>query len=112
MTTLAGKAGIVLAGAAGITGANALMADDAQAADVRTWDRLAECESSGNWSINTGNGYYGGLQFSQATWEAAGGLKFAPRADLATRVEQIVIAEGWLKRVVAERGVVGAWASQ
>ena len=56
------------------------------------WDCIADCESGGNWSINTGNGYYGGLQFSQATWEGAGGLRYAPRADLATREQQIAIA--------------------
>jgi LysM repeat protein len=56
------------------------------------WDRIAACESGGNWSINTGNGYYGGLQFTQQTWAGAGGLKYAPRADLATREQQIAIA--------------------
>lgn len=56
------------------------------------WDRIAACESGGNWSINTGNGYYGGLQFTQATWVGAGGLAYAPRADLATRDQQIAIA--------------------
>lgn len=57
------------------------------------WDRIAACESSGNWHINSGNGYYGGLQFSQSTWEAFGGLAYAPRADLATRDEQIAVAQ-------------------
>lgn len=57
-----------------------------------TWDRIAACESGGNWSTNTGNGYYGGLQFSQATWEGAGGTKYAPRADLASRDQQIAVA--------------------
>jgi LysM repeat protein len=57
-----------------------------------SWDRIAACESGGNWSINTGNGYYGGLQFTQATWAGAGGLAYAPRADLATRDQQIAIA--------------------
>jgi hypothetical protein len=56
------------------------------------WDRVAACESGGNWAINTGNGYYGGLQFTQATWAGAGGLAYAPRADLATRDQQIAIA--------------------
>jgi uncharacterized protein YabE (DUF348 family) len=56
------------------------------------WDRIAECESGGNWSINTGNGYYGGLQFATASWLANGGDDFAPRADLASREEQITIA--------------------
>ncbi len=56
------------------------------------WDAVASCESGGNWSINTGNGFYGGLQFTSSTWLAAGGGRYAPRADLASRVEQIVIA--------------------
>src|SRR5215218_1654836 len=56
------------------------------------WDRLAGCESGGNWAINTGNGYYGGLQFADGTWDGWGGEKYAGRADLATRAEQIVIA--------------------
>lgn len=56
------------------------------------WDKIAACESGGNWSINTGNGYYGGLQFTQATWAGAGGLAYAPRADLATPAQQIAIA--------------------
>ncbi|WP_316519973.1 transglycosylase family protein [Kitasatospora brasiliensis] len=57
------------------------------------WDRVAACESSGNWRINTGNGYYGGLQFDQPTWRENGGLGYAPRADLASREEQIAVAE-------------------
>jgi len=56
------------------------------------WDAVAGCESGGNWSINTGNGYYGGLQFTQQTWAGAGGLAYAPRADLATPQQQIAIA--------------------
>jgi len=76
----------------------------ASAAPISTWDDVAQCESSGNWHINTGNGYYGGLQFSQSTWEAYGGLKYAPRADLATKAEQIAIAE----RTLAGQGW-GAW---
>jgi LysM repeat protein len=56
------------------------------------WDRIAACESGGNWAINTGNGYYGGLQFTQATWAGAGGLAYAPRADLATPAQQIAVA--------------------
>jgi uncharacterized protein YabE (DUF348 family) len=58
-----------------------------------TWDALAQCEAGGDWFINTGNGYYGGIQFDQDTWERSGGLRYAPRADLATREEQIAIAE-------------------
>ena len=76
----------------------------AAAADPATWDALAECESSGNWSINTGNGYYGGLQFSASTWMAFGGGAHASRADLATREEQIAVAE----KTLAVQGW-GAW---
>ncbi|MDF2093683.1 ubiquitin-like domain-containing protein [Knoellia sp. 3-2P3] len=65
------------------------------------WDRIAECESSGNWSINTGNGYYGGLQFDIQTWLGAGGGDFASRADLASREEQITVAN----RVYEDRGL-------
>ena len=68
------------------------------------WDRVAQCESSGNWRINTGNGFFGGLQFLPATWEGFGGLAFAARADLATREQQIIVAE----RVLAKQGW-GAW---
>ncbi len=57
------------------------------------WDAIAKCESSGNWRANTGNGHYGGLQFSQSSWRAAGGRKYAARADLATRAEQIRVAK-------------------
>jgi len=60
---------------------------------TENWDAIAECESSDDWSINTGNGYYGGLQFKQSTWEEFGGLDFAPRADLASEQEQKKIAE-------------------
>ncbi|GAB4589049.1 transglycosylase family protein [Nocardia sp. IFM 10818] len=72
--------------------------------DGATWDALAKCESGGNWAINTGNGYYGGIQFDQSTWERQGGLRYAPRADLATREEQIAIAE-----VTRARQGWGAW---
>jgi hypothetical protein len=57
------------------------------------WDRIAQCESTGRWNVNTGNGYYGGLQFNQATWKSAGGLQYAARADLATKQQQIAVAE-------------------
>lgn len=63
------------------------------AADQWPWGCLAECESDGDWTANTGNGYYGGLQFGQPTWREHGGLGYAPRADLATRAEQIKVAE-------------------
>lgn len=65
----------------------------ASAASVSTWDRVAQCESGGNYSINTGNGFFGGLQFTQSTWKAYGGLAFASRADLAAKSEQIKVAE-------------------
>ena len=68
------------------------------------WDAIAGCEAGGNWAINTGNGYYGGVQFDQGTWERNGGLRFAPRADMATREEQITVAE-----VTRERQGWGAW---
>src|SRR5699024_8311889 len=84
--------------------AAALMAPTASAAPDSDWDRLAECESGGNWSINTGNGYHGGLQFSASTWQAHGGGEFAPTADPAPREEQIVVAE----RTLASQGW-GAW---
>ncbi|MER5891119.1 transglycosylase family protein [Streptomyces sp. NPDC001941] len=67
------------------------------AASQWPWSCLAECESSGVWDTNTGNDYYGGLQFWQPTWEEHGGLKFAPRADLATREEQIKVAQEVLR---------------
>jgi LysM repeat protein len=65
------------------------------------WNAIAACESGGNWSINTGNGYYGGLQFNQQTWLGNGGGQYAPRADLATKAQQIAIAD----RVRAARGL-------
>jgi Transglycosylase-like domain len=64
------------------------------------WDDLAKCESGGNWSINTGNGYYGGLQFSYSTWHGYGGGEFAEYPHEATREEQIIVAE----RLRAARG--------
>ncbi|MEE1752424.1 transglycosylase family protein [Streptomyces sp. SP18CS02] len=67
------------------------------ATDQWPWGCVAACESSGRWHINTGNGYYGGLQFQQSTWEAFGGTKYAPRADLATREQQITVAEEVLR---------------
>ncbi len=69
----------------------------AGAATTATWNRLAGCESGGNWHINSGNGYYGGLQFSQGTWDAMGGKKYASRADLASAQEQMAIGENLLR---------------
>ncbi|MBP0447950.1 transglycosylase family protein [Kitasatospora sp. RG8] len=81
-----------------------LTSGTASAASVATWDKVAQCESSGNWSINTGNGFYGGLQFTNSTWAEFGGTAYAARADLATKDQQIAIAE----KVLAVQGP-GAW---
>ncbi|MGC0419410.1 transglycosylase family protein [Embleya sp. AB8] len=94
-----GLAGAIVA-APLITG----FATTANAAPVSVWDKVAQGESSGNWSINTGNGFYGGLQFTQSTWNEFGGQQYAPRADLATKEQQIAIAE----KVLAVQGP-GAW---
>ena len=94
-----------VAAAAGLaTMAGIATSGAASAADGATWDRVAACESGGDWSINTGNGFYGGLQFVQSTWEGFGGLDYAPRADMASRAQQIAIAEN----VLAVQGP-GAW---
>ncbi|MEO6880328.1 MAG: transglycosylase family protein [Mycobacteriaceae bacterium] len=76
----------------------------ANAATGNQWDNVAQCESTGNWAINTGNGFYGGVQFTQSTWAAYGGLAYAPRADLASKGQQIAVAE----RTLAGQGK-GAW---
>ncbi|MEU6084630.1 transglycosylase family protein [Streptomyces sp. NPDC047108] len=76
----------------------------AQAEDGTVWDRLAVCESGGNWQIDTGNGFSGGLQFSDTTWRAYGGGAFASRAAQATRAQQISVAQ----RTLASQGW-GAW---
>ena len=73
-------------------------------AQDNVWDRVAQCESSGNWSINTGNGYYGGLQFWHPTWVSFGGDQYAPYAHQATKVQQITIAQ----KVLRVQGP-GAW---
>ncbi|MGW3322909.1 transglycosylase family protein [Streptomyces virginiae] len=86
----------VTAGGAGIA-LPLIGAGVAHAASVDTWNKVASCESTNNWRINTGNGYYGGLQFSQSTWRAFGGTTYAPRADLATKDQQIAVAEKVLK---------------
>ena len=66
------------------------------------------CEAGGNWSINTGNGYHGGLQFHPSTWSGYGGQAYAPYAYMATREQQIAIGE---KIVAAAGGSYGAWPS-
>jgi LysM repeat protein len=96
-------AGVPVVAGATVVGLGVL-SSPAQAATTHDWTGVAQCESGGNWGINTGNGYYGGLQFSQATWAGFGGTTLAPRADLATSAEQVEIAEN----VLAEQGI-GAW---
>ncbi|WP_274389090.1 transglycosylase family protein [Streptomyces taklimakanensis] len=83
-----------------------LGASGAQAADLDTWDRVAQCESGGLWSADTGNGYYGGLQLTQETWEQYGGTAYAERPDLASRSQQIAVAE----KILADQGPY-AWPS-
>ncbi|MEF9904373.1 transglycosylase family protein [Streptomyces sp. P9-A2] len=94
--------------AAGVTGSAIaiplLGAGAASAADGPTWDKVAECESGGSWSQNSGNGYYGGLQLAQEDWEKYGGLDYATSADQASRGQQIAVAE----KILADQGV-DAW---
>lgn len=96
------RAAAVLAGAALLAPLGLLAASGtATAADGGVWDRIAQCESGGNWHIDTGNGYYGGLQFSADTWRAYGGTAYAATADQASREQQIAVAtkvqsaQGW-----------------
>ncbi|EST21963.1 transglycosylase family protein [Streptomyces roseochromogenus] len=100
--TRKGRTTAALAGAALLAPLGLLAATgNAAAADNGVWDRIAQCESGGNWHINTGNGYYGGLQFSAGTWRAYGGTAYAPTADEASRSAQIAVAtkvqqaQGW-----------------
>ncbi|MDO0927356.1 transglycosylase family protein [Streptomyces sp. TG1A-8] len=96
---------VALAGVTGAAVAAPLMAaGNASAATASEWDTVARCESGGNWSINTGNGYYGGLQFSASTWAAYGGTQYAATADRASKAQQIAVAE----KVLAAQGK-GAW---
>jgi resuscitation-promoting factor RpfA len=94
-----GSAALALSFGIGLVGAA-----PAEAAPTTVWDRVAQCESGGNWKINTGNGYYGGLQFAAGTWRAYEGNTYASQAHLATKAEQIAIA----RRVLAGQGP-GAW---
>ena len=87
-----------------IGGGSIAFAGQAQAAPDAEWDQVARCESGGNWAINTGNGYQGGLQFSPGTWSAHGGGQYAPAANMASKDQQIAIAE----HVLATQGR-GAW---
>jgi resuscitation-promoting factor RpfA len=87
-----------LAVAAIATAGVGLAAAPANAASTATWDAIAQCESSGNWSINTGNGYYGGLQFLPATWRAFGGTGNPAHASKATQIkiaERVLKVQGW-----------------
>ena len=102
-TSSFGVAKIAVAGAV-LGGSSLGLAAQAQAATDSEWDVVANCESSGNWAINTGNGYHGGLQFAPSTWLGFGGGQFASAAHLATRDQQIAIAE----KVLAGQGK-GAW---
>ena len=98
--------GRVVRGAAVSVGAAATVAtavastNAAGASPGHDWSGVAQCESSGNWHINTGNGFYGGLQFDYGTWLAYGGGAYAPRADLASEAQQIAVAS----RLYAARG--------
>ncbi|MEU5346236.1 transglycosylase family protein [Streptomyces sp. NPDC020766] len=101
-TTRKTRTAAVLAGAALLAPLGLLAATgNAAAADSGVWDRIAQCESGGNWHINTGNGYYGGLQFSAGTWRAYGGSAYASTADKASKTQQIAVAtkvqrgQGW-----------------
>jgi nucleoid-associated protein YgaU len=93
-----------VAATAGVAAVAPLLASAPAHADSVNWDAVAQCESGNNWSINTGNGYYGGLQFSQGTWNAYGGGKYASTANQASRSQQIAVAE----KVLAGQGI-GAW---
>ncbi|MEU8510512.1 transglycosylase family protein [Kitasatospora sp. NPDC048722] len=84
--------------------AGLVTATTASAAPATVWDKVAACEATGNWAVNSGNGFYGGLQFTSSTWAAFGGTSFAPRADLATKDQQIAVGE----KVLAAQGP-GAW---
>ncbi|MGW2561380.1 transglycosylase family protein [Streptomyces sp. NPDC001514] len=97
LVALAGVTGAVIA-------APLVAAGTASAATASEWDAVAQCESGGNWSINTGNGFYGGLQFTASTWAAYGGTAYAATADQASKAQQITIAE----KVLAGQGK-GAW---
>jgi nucleoid-associated protein YgaU len=90
--------------AVGVAAVTPLLAVTPAHADSVNWDAIAACESGGNWSINTGNGYSGGLQFSRGTWQAYGGGAYAPTAGQASRSAQIAVAQ----KVLSGQGI-GAW---
>ncbi len=95
--------GVAVAGGASMV-ASMAPASTASAASGNVWDRVAACESGGNWSISTGNGYYGGLQFSASSWRAAGGTRYASLPHRASRAQQIAAAQ-----VLLRKQGPGAW---
>ena len=97
-------AGVAVAGASVAVGSMATAQSASASTNSSVWDRVAACESGGNWSINTGNGFYGGLQFTNQTWNGFGGGKYAPNAHQATKSQQIEIAQ----KVLQTQGP-GAW---
>ena len=99
VTVLATSVGVAAIASTAFAGAA-----EAKSSSSTVWDRVASCESTRNWDINTGNGYYGGLQFDAHTWKAYHGSTYASRADKATRAEQIQVA----RRVLKKQGA-GAW---
>ena len=97
------RSAVAVAGGA-VVASGMIAATTTSASAATGWDEVAACESGGDWSINTGNGYYGGLQFSQQTWEGYGGTEYAATADQASKNQQIAIGE----RVLEGQGA-GAW---
>ena len=97
------RSAVAVAGGA-VVASGMIAATTTSASAATGWDEVAACESGGDWSINTGNGYYGGLQFSPSTWRAFGGQEFAGNAHQATKAEQIAVAQ----RTLAQQGP-GAW---
>jgi ABC-type transport system substrate-binding protein len=95
---------LAVAGAVAV-GTPIALAGNAEAAPSSVWDKVAQCESGGNWSTNTGNGYYGGLQFDAGTWRAYGGTEYASLPSQASREEQIAVGS----KVRDDRGGYGAW---
>jgi len=98
------RAALVTAAVAAVPVAGLATATSASAATPANWTAVAQCESSGNWAANTGNGFYGGLQFTPSTWAAFGGTAYAASPDQATAAQQITVANA----VLAAQGP-GAW---
>lgn len=102
LTKMTVVAALVLCGTAPAASAAGGAREEVRSA---VWERLAECESSGNWAANTGNGYYGGLQFTRTTWDSFGGGRFASEPHQASKAEQIAIATA----IRDAGGGYGAW---